>query len=63
MKICRQSATKLVQARQQLRHRRFFDDFKRSGTDQVKVNFFAFFQIERLHQARRKPDRQGVAPF
>ncbi len=63
MKIWRQPATKLVQPRQQFMYRRLFGNFKRPGADKVKVNLFAFFQIECLHQAGRKPDRQRVSPF
>ena len=63
MKISRQTSAKLVQARKQLFHSRFFTDFKGPGTDQVKIDFFALFQIKRLHQTGRKPYRQRITPF
>ena len=52
-----------LQAFKQRTYRRFLFDLKRALTGKVKFNFFAFFELKRIHNAGRNPDSQGVAPF
>ena len=40
----------------------FYSLMPETGTRQMQVDVFAFFQIERLHQSGRESNRQRIAP-
>lgn len=58
MEVSRQTPAELAQARKQLSCALLFGDLEGSGSNKVKIDFFALFQIKRPHQGGRKSDCQ-----